>query len=479
MKFLAILKDSFREAIDSKVFFVTLGLSLLAVLITASMRLDANPPDTGLQSLVNHFPDGGVSFAFVKVPGYVTYQVNDLDNVNGAARPWEAEYRFKFQASDVIQEGFRLVVLLDSLQRENESAEANAKRKRLMEIQQEAMKKPMDQREQYLFDQLKKELALISKEEMAQFIRKHFERQGNWDVSDVAYLKTDIRKTTKSVEGKEKEIELLDTEFNVTIKSRAGTYRRWPHKLSLLFGAIPLGSSSQPGELVFIVENYLVGTIGGAVIMIISCIITAFFIPNMMRKGTIDLLLAKPMSRILLLAYKYVGGLTFMFLNTVALVVGLWLVIGLRSNIWATGFLMTIFIFTIQFAIFYAVSTLFGVLTRSAIVSILMSVFTWAVLFVVGLFYVFTDATRENHVVADWVYPTVDVIHGILPRYRDFDTLGTKLLYTDLFEPSASERQAIDKTLGSIKWSESILVTALFICVMLALASWRFATRDY
>ncbi len=37
MKFLAILKDSFREAIDAKVFYVMVGLSLLVTLLALSL----------------------------------------------------------------------------------------------------------------------------------------------------------------------------------------------------------------------------------------------------------------------------------------------------------------------------------------------------------------------------------------------------------------------------------------------------------
>jgi ABC-type transport system involved in multi-copper enzyme maturation permease subunit len=48
----------------------------------------------------------------------------------------------------------------------------------------------------------------------------------------------------------------------------------------------------------------------------------------MLRKGTVDLLLVKPMSRITLLLFKFIGGLTFIFLTTAFIVSGLWLVLG-------------------------------------------------------------------------------------------------------------------------------------------------------
>ena len=125
-------------------------------------------------------------------------------------------------------------------------------------------------------------------------------------------------------------------------------------------------------DLLFI-EDVIVGGIGSGIAMLIGIVITAFFVPNMLRKGTVDMLLVKPISRVTLLLYKYVGGLTFIFLNTVVAVGGVWLALGLRSGVWATGFLVMILVITFFFAILYSVSTLFGVLTRSPIVAILLT----------------------------------------------------------------------------------------------------------
>lgn len=45
MKFLAILKDSLREAMDTKVIYFTLGLSVLLILLTASLSFRPVPVD--------------------------------------------------------------------------------------------------------------------------------------------------------------------------------------------------------------------------------------------------------------------------------------------------------------------------------------------------------------------------------------------------------------------------------------------------
>ena len=98
--------------------------------------------------------------------------------------------------------------------------------------------------------------------------------------------------------------------------------RYWPHDFSLFFGALPIFRDGVPlGAQLYALETILVNQLGAWVAILVSVVITAFFIPNMLRKGTVDFLLVKPIRRPTLLLYKYVGGLTFIFLNT-ALAVG-------------------------------------------------------------------------------------------------------------------------------------------------------------
>ena len=239
---------------------------------------------------------------------------------------------------------------------------------------------------------------------------------------------------------------------------------------------------SSVGYRVWWIEDFLVNGIGAWIGILLGVVITAFFIPNMLRKGTIDLLLVKPIHRTTLLIYKYLGGLSFVFLNSVVAVGGIWLVLGLRSGIWSFGFLATILVLTFFFAILYAVSALFGVLTRSAIVSILITCFVWAILWVVGQIYIGLDLVRsESRIrsqIPDWVYTTAEVVHFVLPRTKDLDLLTAKLLSADALTEAEIRQMKMDRT-TSITWGESLGVSGAFIGVMLGLACWRFARKDY
>jgi ABC-type transport system involved in multi-copper enzyme maturation permease subunit len=282
-------------------------------------------------------------------------------------------------------------------------------------------------------------------------------------------------------DGKERDTDVTVRTYEVEVHTTASAYRMWPHDVTLLFGAIPLpfGTNSRPAKLVYNIEKWLVGGIGASITLLISIVITAFFIPNMLRKGTVDLLLAKPIHRVSLLGYKYVGGMTFMFLNTSFLVGCLWLVIGVRSGIWNAAFLLMIFVLTFQFAIFYSVSTVFAVLTRSPIVCILMSVLTWALLLGVGWAYWFTSQVKDTDFLPKWAHPTAQFVHFVLPHYEDVGWLAENRMYVDLLDLDHVEQLKEKVILGPLNWAESLAVTTIQIFFLLGIACWRFAVKDY
>jgi hypothetical protein len=168
-----------------------------------------------------------------------------------------------------------------------------------------------------------------------------------------------------------------------------------------------------------------------------------------------------------------------MGLNTLLIILGIWLVLSLRSGLWVPGFLAAIPILIAEFAIFYAVSALFAVLTRSAIVAILMGCLAWALLSIVGWGHRAVENLRGTDVLPAWLVTTADGAHLVLPRYKDLDSALSFVLARELLTPENPERKGVEKQFDAIGWTSTIGGTAAFIAVMLALACWRFATKDY
>src|SRR5262249_52412922 len=137
------------------------------------------------------------------------------------------------------------------------------------------------------------------------------------------------------------------------IKRGFRTRPEWYHQPALFFGLLDLPIRLfKLEQIVRFIGNNVIGGFGAAVMMLLSCVVTAFFIPNMLAKGTVDLLVVKPLNRSTLFIYKFLGGMTFMLLTTTVIMVGVWAGLGLQSGFWANAFLLCIPIFTFQFMVF-------------------------------------------------------------------------------------------------------------------------------
>jgi hypothetical protein len=286
----------------------------------------------------------------------------------------------------------------------------------------------------------------------------------------------------------------------------------WRYEPTILF-AIPLPIvHTSIRDAVYFIEDKLVNGIGAWVAVLIGVIITASFIPNMLQKGAVELWQSKPIRRTTLLLYKYFGGLLFVFLITTATVLGVWIAIGLRSGLWTPGFLVVIPAVTFYFALLYSVSTLGAMLTRSTVVSILLTLAVWFVLWLNGFVHAQLDGFREQRAkieqtirdasagpadksegadddsrnargnppsppdVPQWVYRISDGLYKALPRTREMSDLTATWVGRGLL--NEAEQKKLENA-DRPPWWETVGVTAAFIAAMLGLACWKFARADY
>lgn len=97
-------------------------------------------------------------------------------------------------------------------------------------------------------------------------------------------------------------------------------------------------------------------------------------IPSVLEPGRIALLLSKPLSRTTLLLGRYAGNLLVVLLNHVYLIASIWIIIGLKTGIWETRFLLAIPISVFVFSVLLCVVVLIGVLSESAALSTMVAV---------------------------------------------------------------------------------------------------------
>lgn len=460
MKYLAILKDSLLEALDSKVLYVMVGLSLVVIILIGSVSYHPASVEVDAPRILEHqrsmYGEGGVSveWRFDHIEDFQTFKNGTEVPKDQRTEPWLYDYHF-------------VVVWAANV---TSTEELTPERK-----------KDMAQRA---------DTSLISATENS------IKYSGS-----CMYLKG-----VKATEQEPSADQLLKTTrvLVTTHGSKAPHRDDWPHNVTVLF-AIPVSSLFQfpLSGYIYFIEDWLVCSWGAGAALLLSIIMTGFFIPNMLRKGTVDFLIVKPINRTTLLVYKYIGGLSYMFINTLVIVLGIWLVLGLRSGTWGRGFLVSIPILTFEFAIFYAVSTFFAVLTRSTIASILMACLAWVLLFIVGTAYKIIDDTRHirdevalaesrtgdnedtgnkeipEKLLPDTVYVIADAIHFVLPRMKDLDVLITRAIRLDLLGADSPETKIAEKRYESFSIFWAVTVTGVWIAGVLGLSCWIFSIKDY
>lgn len=134
-----------------------------------------------------------------------------------------------------------------------------------------------------------------------------------------------------------------------------------------------------------------------AIGLFIAILVTAPAIPHTFETGSLHLLLSKPVSRSLLYISKFFGSCAFVLLCATYLFIGLYFLLGARWAVWEPRLLWCIPIYTFVFAVYYSVAALAGLFWRNAIVSILVAVVFWALCFTVGFSKVTMEASMNKY----------------------------------------------------------------------------------
>ena len=482
MQFLAFLKDSYREAKSGWMLQVMLVLAAILILLVLSIgfrpvtlqdeltdrlslitRIAATSPDTGKPQL-------------------------GIENVSAtnANEPWKADYAFDFVVTCESSEDMRKAV-------ESGMPVTHKEVERFLQGSLNFLTNVEVTGGSPEVEKLKKDLTEPKDKEPK-----------NKDAKDKDAAKDTKDKDVKDAKDKAASLP-KEVRYKVTTKgTKVDDRLAWRHKVSILFFyEIPYFYTSLR-EGVYVMEKYLVNGAGSWVLLFVAIIITAGFIPSMLAKGSLDLMVSKPVGRTRLLIYKYVGGLTFVLVLTTATVVGVWLAIGIRSGIWTPNFLAIIPILTFYFAVLYAVSTTVAVFTRNTLVAILLTGVAWGGLWVVGKVNDGIENRREKEAKAKpvnpgtpeevlrevesdqplWgfipksVFTPVTVLHVITPRTYQLDDRLGRLIAEGVLTPNELKAKEYD-TPPRTSWAEMILVTLVGIVAILGVGAWRFNSRDY
>lgn len=192
-------------------------------------------------------------------------------------------------------------------------------------------------------------------------------------------------------------------------------------------------------------------------------IIVSSFIPSMLQKGHIDLLLSKPISRTKIVIGHLLAGTAFSFLSSFFLLGIIWLIVSFKTSVWHIPFLYSILWFTLIFLVLYSFVIFIGLLTKNTILNILINLILFFPLS--WIFYLLNMVTKKGEQFFSFNAATEFVIkffYYILPKPWDL---------ADLCENTIKQ-----EALSSV---QPIITSVLFIGIMISLSIWYFNRKDY
>ncbi|MFO0831722.1 MAG: hypothetical protein U0637_07740 [Phycisphaerales bacterium] len=145
--------------------------------------------------------------------------------------------------------------------------------------------------------------------------------------------------------------------------------------------------------------NFGVGFWLGWLATILALVSTSGMVPDFIAGGAVELTLSKPISRVRLFGTKWLVGLLFVGLQVAAFSLACFLVIGIRGGSWTPRVFLAVPIVLLFFSYLYSVQALLGLVTRSTIASLLLTLLFWLFLFLLNTADVIVLNGRETNAV--------------------------------------------------------------------------------
>ena len=191
---------------------------------------------------------------------------------------------------------------------------------------------------------------------------------------------------------------------------------------------------------------------------------TAHLVPRMQEKGTIDLYLSRPTSRIKLILSRYLAGLLLAGSNILYLIGSIWLIVMWKTHVVHPRFFVAGAMILFVIATLLAFAFLVGVITSSTAVSIMTSY---------GLFFFALMLVGHERIEAavskEWQATLIKTLYWIIPKTAEIG--GAVVGYVS--GNQMSERMA------AMLSPAPFVSTAIFGIVSLALACFVFQRKEF
>ncbi len=270
-----------------------------------------------------------------------------------------------------------------------------------------------------------------------------------------------------------------------------------PGRIDILFGSwsiatdkFTLAGKVRPDFLASVATEWIMDNVLGFIAIVLALIATAGFMPSLMERGVIEVVLSKPLPRWKVFLGKYLGSLVFFGVHAVIFVVLTFFVVGLRWGAWVPGYLLGIPLTVLLFSFLYCVSALVAVMTRSSVAAILITLGCWVAFAGIqslgDLFEMYPEwkgngLTYQSTMAARWILPKTQDLTLIARKWSGaaspLDMMGNP---TDDKEREMIEQASkAEKKRQELHPAYSIGTSLLFEAAVMLVAMWKFSRRDY
>jgi ABC-type transport system involved in multi-copper enzyme maturation permease subunit len=191
---------------------------------------------------------------------------------------------------------------------------------------------------------------------------------------------------------------------------------------------------------------------------------TAHLVPRMQEKGTIDLYLSRPTSRLKLILSRYLAGLILAGSNVFYLIGSIWLIVVWKTHVVHPRFFVAGAMILFVIAILLAFAFLVGVVTSSTAVSIMTSY---------GLFFFSLMLVSHDRIAAavskEWQAWLINTLYWIIPKTAE---IGVAVV-------AYVSGNQVPERVAAMMSPAPFITTAAFGLASIALAAWLFQRKEF
>ncbi len=223
------------------------------------------------------------------------------------------------------------------------------------------------------------------------------------------------------------------------------------------------GGANTLREAVLTFQSYIVAGIPMFMLVSSMLIITSSFVPDMLKKGHIDLLLSKPISRTKIVIGHFLAATLIVLVAFTFLLGIIWILVSAKTGFWNPSFLYSILWFTLIFSILYSAVMFIGILSRSTILTIIINMLLFFPLsFLLYLANKYFQSDEKSIVFGPVAESLLKFFYQIFPKPWDIQDITASFV-----------------TQASVGNFMPLISSLLFMMIMLVLSIWYFNKKDY